>query len=245
MSFSKFIMREKLCSALFAGLLIGSFSTSASATPYLYETFGGQNGEIAALNLGVTTEYNAHSGNIGSVVAGGGKVYWTEGKNLWSANGDLSNASILHVNGLAPNGLALDVPSGYLYETFGGQNGEIAALNLGVTTEFNAHSGNIGSVVAGGGKVYWTEGKNLWFANGDLSDASILHVNGLAPNGLALDVPSGYLYETFGGQNGEIASLNLAVTTEFSAHSGNIGSVVAGGRQGLLDRREEPLVCQW
>ena len=112
MSFVKFNACKQIYNALLVGIFTAVFSTAVSATPYLYETFGGQNGEIAALNLGVTTEYNAHSGNIGSVVAGGGKVYWTEGKNLWFANGDLSNASILHVNGLAPNGLALmlDVP---------------------------------------------------------------------------------------------------------------------------------------
>lgn len=216
--------------ALSLAVTLGSLTTqTANATPYLFETFGGPNGEIASLNPSATYEYAAHQGNIGAVTAGGGKVYWTEGANLWSANGDLSNASIMHVNGLSPNGLAVDVSSGHLFETFGGPNGEIASLNATATAEYGAHQGNIGAVVAGGGKVYWTEGKVLWYANEDLSDAAVLHINGGTPTGLALDVADGYLYETFTGFGGEIALETLDFTQQLGSVSGHITSVTTGG----------------
>ena len=81
---------------------------ASAATNILYETFA--DSEIVGIstaNPGIGV--GVHIGNATNVVAGGGKVYWEDGLNIWSANPDLTGASIIHTNGLAPTDLGLYV----------------------------------------------------------------------------------------------------------------------------------------
>ncbi|ARN80223.1 hypothetical protein [Methylocystis bryophila] len=212
--------------AVFTSLLTPGAAKAAPGV--LYESFGGD---------GVTGFFTANPGqavgtigvNATNVVAGGGKVYWEDGVNIWAANSNLTGASIIHVNGAAPTGLALDATTGILYESFGGD---------GVTGFFTANPGqavgtigvNATNVVAGGGKVYWEDGANIWAANSNLTGASIIHVNGAAPAGLGLDATTGILYESFGG-----SGISGFFTANPGVAAGNIGvnatNVVAGGGQ--------------
>ncbi len=218
--------RAKLLAAAAVVMSLWAPCGASAATNILYETFAGI--EIVALSAANPNSGIAlHSGNATNVVAGGGRVYWEDGLNIWAANPDLTVASIVHTNGVAPAGLGLDVQDGILYETFAGI--EIVALSAANPNSGIAlHSGNATNVVAGGGRVYWEDGLNIWAANPDLTGASIVHTNGVAPTGLGLDVQDGILYETFAGI--EIVAVSAAnPNSGIALHSGNATNVVAGG----------------
>jgi uncharacterized protein YjeT (DUF2065 family) len=207
---------------------------SADTVTTVFEGFNAGNGSILAAFNPSATQLNAfRSAGIGTIAAGGGQVYWTEGVNLWSGNDTLGNAQLLHVNGLAPNSLAYDASTGALFEGFNAGNGSILAAFNSTASQLNAfRSAGIGAVAAGGGHVYWTEGVDLWTANDDLTNAQLLHVNGLAPDSLAYDASTGVLFEGFKAGNGSILAAFNSTASQLNAfRSAGIGAVAAAGGQ--------------
>ena len=192
----------------------------------IFETFSGTGGEIASLNPSFTFEYGSIQGDFSNVTAGGGKVYYQSGLNIYSADPNLGGASLLHTNGVAPTDIAVDASRGLFYESFAGE--EVAVVNTAFTQEYNSILGDFSNIAIGTNKVYLQSGLNIYDANPDLSDLTLLHTNGLAPADIALDNADGYLYESFSGPGGEIAVVNTDFTVEYNSLQGDFSNITFG-----------------
>jgi len=181
-----------------AGLCAGLPAARAAAYPSAFlEAFG--TGGLSALTLG-GGGLAGINGDVQNVAAGGGKIYFQEGVDIFSANPDLTDITLFHTNGVAPTSIAVDAADNVLLEAFG--TGGLSALTLG-GAGLAGITGDVQNVAAGGGKVYFQEGVDIFSANPDLTDITLLHTNGVAPTSIAVDVvpvpePGGYLPAAWG-----------------------------------------------
>lgn len=204
------------------------FAASAHADDYLYESFS--NIEIAALSVAnPSVAVGILPGNATNVTAGYNNAFWQNGVDIYSANANLSGAGLFHTNGISPTGIAYDPSSNLLYESFAGI--EIAALSgANPSVAVGIHPGNATNVAAGGGKVFWQDGVNIYTANSNLSGVSLFHSNGIAPTDIAYDASTNILYETFAGI--EIAALDGSnPSVALGIVPGNATNVAAGDGQ--------------
>jgi hypothetical protein len=73
-----------------------------------YESFAGI--ELAAGSLADPSGgVGIYNGNATNIAVAGGKVYFQDGVNIYSANPDLSGVTLFHTNGIAPTDLAVYV----------------------------------------------------------------------------------------------------------------------------------------
>ena len=105
-----------------AGLCAGLPAARAAAYPSAFlEAFG--TGGLSALTLG-GGGLAGINGDVQNVAAGGGKIYFQEGVDIFSANPDLTDITLFHTNGAAATSIAVDVvpvpePGGYLPAAWG------------------------------------------------------------------------------------------------------------------------------
>ncbi len=191
-----------------------------------YELFAGI--ELAAASIAnPSSEIGFHSGNATNIAVGGGKVYFQDGVNIYSANPNLTNVTLFHVNGVAPTDIAIDAADGIYYESFAGI--ELAAASIAnPSSEIGFHSGNATNIAFGGGKVYFQDGVNIYSANPNLTNVTLFHVNGVAPTDIAIDAVDGIYYESFAGI--ELAAASIAnPSSEIGFHNGNATNIAFGG----------------
>jgi hypothetical protein len=209
-------------------LLSGLIATGPAAAfeSAYYESF--IQSEIAALSLTVPgTQIGVHFGDVSNIAVGGGKVYFQEGVDIYSANPDLSGVTLFRHNGDAPTDIAVDAAAGVFYESFAGS--ELAALSLAdPKTQIAFYAGNATNITVGGGKVYFQDGVNIDSANSNLSGIKLYRHNGDAPTDIAVDPSVGVFYESFAGS--ELAALSLAdPTTQLAVYLGNATNLAVGG----------------
>ena len=161
-----------------------SFIPSANAAyqSAYYESFAGI--ELAAGSLANPSGgVGLYNGNATNIAVGGDKVYFQDGRNIYSANPDLSGVTLFHVNSIAPTDLAVDAVNGIYYESFAGR--ELAAPSLAnPSSGVGIYYGNATNIAVAGGNVYFQDGVNIYSANTDLSGVTLFHTNGIAPTDL-------------------------------------------------------------
>lgn len=210
---------------LAAGLMLGSIA-SAMAVPaggVLYETFGGT--LIAALNLpNPSSGIRLRPGNATNVAVGGDLVYFQDDTRIFKADSTLASVTQLHNNGAAPTDIAVNVVGNVLYESFGTL---IAALDLANPSRaLRLLPGAFSNISVAAGKVYFQSGVDIFVADADLSNVTLLHSNGVAPTDIAVDADNNVLYESFGT---EIAALELSNPShQLGFHLGNFSNIAVG-----------------
>jgi hypothetical protein len=220
-------MVEKALVATFS-LTSGLMAAAGPAAAYESAYYESYQSEIAALSLTVPgAQIGVHLGDVSNIAVGGGKVYFQEGVDIYSANPDLSGVTLFRHNGAAPTDIAVDAAAGVFYESFAGS--ELAALSLANPgTQLAVYLGNATKLAVGGGKVYFQDGVNIDSANPNLSGVKLFRVNGAAPSDIAVDADVGVFYESFAGS--ELAALSLAdPTTQLAVYLGNATNLAVGG----------------
>jgi hypothetical protein len=218
---------EKVCAlCLTLGLALGSFASALAgpASGVLYETFDGR--QIAALNLsnpsaGLAFRFSSAS----NVAVGGDFVYFQDDTRIFKANATLSGVTQIHNNGVAPTDIAVNVAAGVLYESFDGRL--IAALNLAnPSLGLRLLAGNYSNISVSAGKVYFQSGVDIFVADADLSNVSLLHRNGVAPTDFAVDADNNVYYQTFGNR---VVAIELTNPSRLlGLKSGNFTNLAVG-----------------
>jgi hypothetical protein len=206
-------------------MIVGAGPAAAYESAY-YESY--VQSEIAALSLTVPgTQIGVHLGNATNIAIGGGKIYFQDGVDIYSANPDLSGVTLFRHNGAAPTDIAVDASAGVFYESFEGS--ELAALSLAdPKTQIAVYLGNATNITVGGGKVYFQDGVNIDSANPNLSGVTLYRRNGAAPTDIAVDAGVGVFYESFEGS--ELAALSVAdPNTQLAVYLGNATNLAVGG----------------
>ena len=157
-----------------------------ASTGILYESFGA--GGIAAIDSTTGAGIASIFQTATNIVAGGGKVYFENGSAIETTSSLLVGVNTFHVNGQAPAGLALDASTGILYESFGADG--ITAFDAATGAPITAILQTATNIVAGGGNVYFENGSAIETTSSLLVGVNTFHVNGDAPAGLALIVPT-------------------------------------------------------
>ena len=156
------------------------------STGVFFESFAGD--ELAAYTTGgqPVLPFATLSVNATNIVAGNGKLYWQDQNLIYSANSDLTDVQLFHVNGGVPTDIAFDASTNIFYESFAGD--ELAAYTTGgqPVLPFATLAANATNIVAGGGKLYWQDGSTINVANWDLSGATQFHLQGAVPVDIAL-----------------------------------------------------------
>ncbi len=189
------IGRVATCLAIGVSAALTATAARAAVPGALYETFG--DGGVVALDLADPAVALGMLGdNATNIVAGDGSFYFQDGTAIYASSPALVGLTLVHNNGAAPTGLALDAANGILYESFGADG--VTALSV----KTGAGIGDLGipatNMVFGDGTVYIQDGTAIYASSPTLVGLTLVHNNGAAPTGLALDAADGILYESFG-----------------------------------------------
>ena len=172
------VTRAAIWLAIGMSATLAATAARAAFPGALYETFG--DGGVTALDLAdPTVGLGNLEGNATNIVAGDGRVYFQDGSAIYASSPTLVGLTLVHDNGAAPIGLALDAADGILYESFGADG--VSALSV----KTGAGIGNLGiaatNIVFGDGTLYIQDGTAIYASSADLVGLRLIHDNGGAP----------------------------------------------------------------